>query len=279
MQVTAIIPNYNYAHFLKGRIESILNQSYKINELIILDDFSTDNSKDVINKLGKEIANKYPEIITKVSFNSKNSGNVFKQWQKGIKLAQSQYIWICEADDLSEPTFLETVMQGFKDPNTAFSFTNSKIIDQNNHYPLLDNLRQRVLNQLREGTFFCKSFVMDGKEYIKNSLAYYNTIPNVSAFVFKKSNLAFQALEEAKKYRLSGDWAFYLLLAASGKVAYSREPLNLHRVSKTSVTSNTSLTTRLEEMKKIHTLVADLIPLSDSQFKKMRHYEQKLSAK
>lgn len=48
--VSIIIPNYNHSQFLDERIQSVLNQTYRIFELIILDDNSTDNSLEVINR-------------------------------------------------------------------------------------------------------------------------------------------------------------------------------------------------------------------------------------
>ena len=57
-KVSAIIPNYNYAKYLKRRVDSIVNQTYPIHELIILDDCSTDNSDEVI----KEIINKFGSL-------------------------------------------------------------------------------------------------------------------------------------------------------------------------------------------------------------------------
>jgi glycosyltransferase involved in cell wall biosynthesis len=48
--VSVIIPNYNHARFLDERIQSILNQTYQNFEVIILDDKSSDNSVEVINK-------------------------------------------------------------------------------------------------------------------------------------------------------------------------------------------------------------------------------------
>ena len=46
--VTVIIPNYNHAKYLRQRIDTVLNQTYTSFEVIILDDCSTDNSKDII---------------------------------------------------------------------------------------------------------------------------------------------------------------------------------------------------------------------------------------
>jgi len=50
-QVSAIVPNYNYAHFLEARIESIRAQTQSVREIVLLDDASTDNSRDVIEKI------------------------------------------------------------------------------------------------------------------------------------------------------------------------------------------------------------------------------------
>ena len=52
--VSVIIPNYNYARFLKQRIDSVLNQTHRNLEVIILDDCSTDQSKEVIEAYRKE---------------------------------------------------------------------------------------------------------------------------------------------------------------------------------------------------------------------------------
>ncbi len=48
--ISVVIPNYNHAQFLEKRIESVLNQTYKNIEIILLDDKSTDNSIDIIKK-------------------------------------------------------------------------------------------------------------------------------------------------------------------------------------------------------------------------------------
>ena len=48
--ISIIIPNYNHAPYLTERIESVLNQTYQNFEVIILDDCSTDNSREIIEK-------------------------------------------------------------------------------------------------------------------------------------------------------------------------------------------------------------------------------------
>ena len=72
--------------------------------------------------------------------NDKNSGSVFKQWIKGVSAATGDYIWIAEADDLCDKTFLQEVIQGFYiNNNITLSYTQSKQIDEQgnvlaNHY-------------------------------------------------------------------------------------------------------------------------------------------------
>ena len=80
--VSIIIPNYNHADYLEERITSILNQTYTNYEIIILDDKSTDNSIEIINKFRDN------SHINNIIINEKNSGSPFKQWFKGISLAK-----------------------------------------------------------------------------------------------------------------------------------------------------------------------------------------------
>ena len=91
--VSVIIPNYNHARFLIERIDSVLNQSYKNFEIIVLDDKSTDNSVEIIMKYSN---NKH---VSQIVINDENSGSPFLQWQKGFKLAKGELVWIAESDD------------------------------------------------------------------------------------------------------------------------------------------------------------------------------------
>ena len=111
IKVSVVVPNYNYAKFIYERIYSILNQDYKIYELIILDDCSKDNSRELID----EIVEKTKDYINiKKVYNETNSGTAFKQWEKGFKEATGDYVWIAEADDYCDNKFLKTVLKPIK---------------------------------------------------------------------------------------------------------------------------------------------------------------------
>ena len=128
-KVSVIIPNYNYQDFIIERIDSVLNQTYPIYELIILDDCSPDNSVEVIEEKIKTITGD-----TKITFikNEVNSGGVFRQWKKGFDLATGDYVWIAEADDTAESTFVEELMKGFEDPEVVLSHCECVRINEHN---------------------------------------------------------------------------------------------------------------------------------------------------
>ncbi|MEJ7913050.1 MAG: glycosyltransferase family 2 protein, partial [Chitinophagaceae bacterium] len=77
--VSVIIPNYNHAEYLHQRIQSVLDQTWPHFEIIILDDCSTDNSKQIIEEY------RYHDKVGAIIFNPVNSGSTFKQWIKGIE--------------------------------------------------------------------------------------------------------------------------------------------------------------------------------------------------
>lgn len=234
--VTVILPNYNYSKFIRSRLNEILNQTYPISELIILDDASTDNSVEVVKRLFPRIKKALPDLKIKILVNKENSGNVFSQWQKGIRLASSDYIWIAELDDIARPTFLQTALHAFNDPKVVLSYTNSKFIDEKNRPILKDNLRKL-------------------KDIFRRNILVYNTIPNVSAAVFKNQPELDSFLEKAKMLHLSGDWFFYLKISETGKIAYNGKVLNCHRIHARSVTNTTDLKERFKEMQIIHQYV------------------------
>lgn len=75
--VSVIIPNYNHAPYLKERIESVTGQEYDDIEVILLDDCSGDNSREIIERYRS-----HPKV-SQVIFNEKNSGTTFAQWKRG----------------------------------------------------------------------------------------------------------------------------------------------------------------------------------------------------
>jgi glycosyltransferase involved in cell wall biosynthesis len=87
-QVTVVIPTYNRAHLVKDAVESVLNQTYQNFELIVIDDGSTDNTKEVLAVYKDKLTYIYQE----------NQGRSAAR-NHGIKLAQGEYIAFLDSDD------------------------------------------------------------------------------------------------------------------------------------------------------------------------------------
>src|SRR3954470_8154701 len=102
--ISVIVPNYNHSRYLKKRIESILNQTFQNFEIILLDDCSTDKSREIIEQYRN-----HPKV-SHIIINERNSGSTFRQWDKGLQYAKCDWIWIAESDDFSDKYFLSTMV-------------------------------------------------------------------------------------------------------------------------------------------------------------------------
>ena len=219
-QISVIVPNYNHAKYLKQRIDSILAQTYQDFELIILDDCSTDDSREVI-----ELYRNNPKV-SHVVYNTENSGSTFMQWEKGIKLAQGEYIWIAESDDWAEASFLEIMLNEIqKNEDTSLAYSIPK-------YTSEDGTLWKWQQPVSEST---KTFA--GIDFISKELIYNSAVHNASTAIFRKS--AYENIE-SKQYqsmKLCGDWFFYVLLAEQGNVLEVSRHLSYFRRHEKSVAS------------------------------------------
>ncbi len=105
-QTTCLINNYNYAYFLPEAIESVLNQSVKFDEIIIVDDASTDNSAEIITKLAR-----YENI--KYILKDKNQGQL-SSFNEGFLAATGDIIFFLDADDMYESDYLEYALNFYQ---------------------------------------------------------------------------------------------------------------------------------------------------------------------
>jgi glycosyltransferase involved in cell wall biosynthesis len=218
--VSVILPNYNHARFLTQRIESILYQSYQDFELIILDDCSSDNSREVINQYRN-----HPKV-SQIVFNEKNSGSPFRQWNKGVQLAQGKYIWIAESDDYCTKDLLATLVALLDaDAGTGIAYCRSAFVDEDGNF--LYDSTDRTASIAPERWLY--DFKANGKEEIAQYLYRLNTIPNASAVVFRKSY--FMEAGCAPTYmRMCGDWFLWCKMLALCDVAYSAVSMNFFRI-------------------------------------------------
>ena len=116
MKVSIILPNFNSSKFIKQTLKSIISQTYKNWELIIVDDNSNDKTKKILLKYKK-----YRKI--KIIFLKKNKGQGFCR-NLAIKKSKSDYLAFIDSDDIWKKTKLQKQILFMTRNNFDFTFTN-----------------------------------------------------------------------------------------------------------------------------------------------------------
>lgn len=121
--VSIIMPSYNSEKFIKETLDSVVMQTYKNWELIIVDDCSTDNSLKIIEQ--------YDDNRIKVIKNQKNSGAAVSR-NNAIEAAAGRWIAFLDSDDVWHKDKLYRHLEFMYNSNTAFSFTHYSVINSEN---------------------------------------------------------------------------------------------------------------------------------------------------
>lgn len=267
MLVSVIIPNYNHARFLEQRIASVLNQTYQNIELIILDDASSDRSREIMEQY------KNHSLISHIIFNEENSGSPFRQWEKGINLAKGDLIWIAESDDYAAITLVETAVNAFKKhQNIGLFFCNSIGVDEQGKNIGKDT---KAYTQDFENQYFENDFTMLGVDFIHQFLLHKNVIQNASGVIFKRDFI--KNIPKITDYQYAGDWLFWILGIEKHSVFYTSKGLNYFRHTNQSSRNRPSVEEkrqRIWEEMQIMNVVA-LLPTLDIKEKNLPDLIQK----
>lgn len=260
-KISVVVPNYNYKTYLESRLTSVFQQSHPVWEIVVLDDCSTDASVTELERLSGTLQRDFTLIENEV-----NSSNVFAQWQRGLEAATGDLVWIAEADDLSDPSFLDKLVSMFDDPAVLMAFSDSRSIDE-------FGVAQADSYKGYYSTLFpaalTVSGVFDGEAFLRDYLSVKNMILNVSAVLWRKDALA-EALSrcqsDLRQFKMAGDWRIYTeVCMLGGKVAYEAQTLNIHRRHSTSVTHALKKETHRSEIVAMHHVVrAKLGPAAPS---------------
>lgn len=216
-RVSVIVPNYNHARYLHERLRSILAQTYQDFELIVLDDASSDDSVAVI----RDCLGSHPYRLV---VNEQNSGSTFRQWDKGIALANGEYIWIAESDDVAEPTLLESLVACLDRSDVAYAYCQSLCIDASGE--VFGNIKGWTDDYSPH--LWASDFVMDGDFFCVSFLAIKCVIPNASAVLFRRQWYV-SPYSIMRGFQLIGDYLLWAEMAMGRRVAFVARPLNRYR--------------------------------------------------
>jgi len=227
-KVSVVVPNFNCGPYLAERLESIQAQSFQDLEILLLDDCSTDGSAEIL----KAFAAENPSATLMLA--DRNGGSVFAAWERGIEASTGEIIWLAEADDFCAPDFLSHALEAFAVRGTHLVHGRSIPVDASGE--IAGDWNDLYLDRICPGRWR-SSFTAPAAGEVNRTLGVANSIPNASA-VLVLNQAARKSIKLAKAFRLAGDWAFYLGVAAGGRISYVHEAVNYHRRHDKTVTNN-----------------------------------------
>lgn len=198
--VSVIIPVYNAAKVIRKTLDSVFEQTYKNIEVVLVDDCSTDNSKQIIN----EYAKTHDGIVYCLQETNQGAGAARN---KALEIAQGQYVAFLDADDKWKPQKIEKQINLLKEKNGAFSYTAIEMINERDE-------------------------IVKGKRNVKAEIDYKfllkNTMIATSTVLIDRTIIG----DFRMSTRRGGqDYATWLMILRSGIIAYGiNEALEQYRV-------------------------------------------------
>ena len=206
--VSIITPSYNSSKFIKDCVASVFSQTYKNWEMIIVDDCSKDNSKEIISELSTK------DKRIKSIFLEKNVGAAEAR-NAAIRQSKGKYVAFLDSDDLWNPKKLEKQLSFMYENEIAFSYTNYQFMSENGED--LSN----IISAPEKMTY---------DSYLKNTI-----IGCLTVIIDREKSGEF----EMPNIRSSHDMALWLLIMKRGFSAYGLdENLARYRIVSTSNTAS-----------------------------------------
>lgn len=219
IKISVIMTSYNYAHFIKEAIDSVLNQTYFDFELIVVDDGSSDNSVEIIkNYCDKD------ERIKLFQHNGERNLGLRKSVILGVEKSQGDYIAFLESDDIWEKNNLEEkikIIEKFPEAKIIFNdvelFGDEEVISDYDKY---FKMNRKILSNKNFPTNLFSAF------------SFQNLIPTFSCIMVEKNEMKKADFNTTVEGFL--DHWIWAHLAYENKIYYINKKLTLWRMHKRS---------------------------------------------
>lgn len=210
-RLSLVIPSYNRAHLIDETVASALNQETPFDDIIVVDDGSTD---DTLNRLGK-----YGDRITVIA--SANAG-VQKARNSGVSASRSSHVALCDSDDLLCPGFGTAMRKAIAEqPETDIWYSNFIPFTAKGDHP--DKLAQAPADFL-DGAVCSDGYCIEIPDLYRRVLRYQPFFPSGS--VFSKHFYESIGGYDAHFHRVGGeDFEFLLRAICHGRLGYLTAPL------------------------------------------------------
>lgn len=204
-KVSVIIPMYNSEKYIKDCINSVINQTYKNLEIIVVDDASKDLSVDIINSIKDE-------RIKLIKLQKNNGVSIARN--KGIEIAKGKYICFLDSDDIWELDKIEKQVVFIEKNNYEFIYSN---------YDFLCNKKSKIIDVPKKLTY---------NQAIKNTTIFISTVM-LNMDKLQKKDIYMPNLT------IGQDTATWWLILKNGISAYGMNDVLAHyRIHENSLSSN-----------------------------------------
>lgn len=200
--VSIIMPSWNTATYIAESIQSVLNQTYKHWELIIVDDCSSDNTAEVVSRFQDE--------RIKFLVNERNLGAALTR-NRALREARGEWIAFLDSDDLWQPQKLEKQLQFMRDNGYVFSY---------HEYEKIDEASQPL------------NIEVSGPAVVTRQKMYNYGYPGCLTFMYSAKAMGLVQIKDIKK---NNDYAILLQLCKKADCYLLKENLAQYRIRKKSI--------------------------------------------
>ena len=228
-KVSVVIPTYNRANFIAESIQSVLDQTFTDFEIVIIDDGSTDNTREVIDSFRDR----------RIRYTHQENGGVGSASNRGFELSAGEYIAFFSSDDILVEDALERGVEALdRHPEVAFSYGQIYLMDERGHVFGLRKPRHGHAT-VRPGTEEIRKAIIDG-----------NHIPAMT--IMARRNCLFEVgLYDPAFSDGSEDLDLWVRLARKYPVAYIPAPLAKYRMHSGCMTIARAVDEELETKSRI----------------------------
>jgi glycosyltransferase involved in cell wall biosynthesis len=213
--VSIIMPAYNAANYIQEAIDSVINQTFVDWELIIVDDGSTDHTKEVI---AKNVL-----VDERIHYYYQKNGKQGKARNLAISKSKGTYLAFLDADDFWIPQKLEMQLIEIEEKNVDLVFSDSYIFST--QQKIDSNKRMHTINRLLQGDEALRLFLIG------------NRIPNLTVLAKKEKIIAVGGFTTLMNIQNAEDYHLWLKLLIDGCAFYgSDKTLAYYRVHENSST-------------------------------------------
>lgn len=227
--VSIITPMYNSEKYVGRTIESVLSQTYKEWEMIIVNDGSIDNSVKIVEK--------YADKDSRINLINQPNGGCASARNNALRNASGRYVCFLDSDDLWEPDFLSSQVEFLKEKNAAFVYSSHKRIDDDDNeilVPFIVPERLIYTNLLKTCSISTLTVVIDLNKVGNISFNEYYEVEDYALWLdlLKEINCAYGNKKILASYRIrkgSRSRNKYKITKSQFVIYYKKEKLGLLR--------------------------------------------------